>query len=409
MSKNIQVHRYEFTPIEQLEIEIVERKGKGHPDTLCDASVETLSRKLSQYYIDHYGVILHHNVDKCSLAGGRSEPCFANLDPNGGEIIKPIYICVIGRATADILKEGKLDRIPIDVLAQESVLECVKESVRNLNTELHLQIDSKIHSGSGDLVTLFGHKNVVPLSNDTSFGVGFAPFSETENLVLRVENFLNSPEMYKKIPAIGEDIKVMGLRQRDQIHLTIAIAMVAKHCDDLDAYLNIKEEVKNEVLDLASGLTRYEVVCDVNRADIPEKESVYITVTGTSCESGDDGQVGRGNRVNGLITPCRPMSLEASAGKNPVNHVGKLYNVLANQIAIRIVNEVNGVQEAYLRILSQIGKPISEPLVAYAHLMTEEGSTWNVIKEEAEAITDEELKNITNLTEKFLHKQVSVY
>ena len=112
---NLQVLRYDYTPIEKQEIEIVERKGKGHPDTLCDASVENLSRILSQYYLDHYGIILHHNVDKCSLAGGRSEPVFANIDSNGGEIITPIYICVIGRATADILKEGKLDRIPIDV------------------------------------------------------------------------------------------------------------------------------------------------------------------------------------------------------------------------------------------------------------------------------------------------------
>ncbi len=405
---NLQVLKYNYTPIEKQEIEIVERKGKGHPDTLCDASVENLSRKLSQYYLDHYGVILHHNVDKCSLAGGRSEPVFANVDPNGGEIITPIYICVIGRATADILKEGKLDRIPIDVLSREAVLENVKESVRNLDTAKHLQIDSKVFQGSGDLVTLFGHKDQIPLSNDTSFGVGFAPFSETENLVFDVEQFLNSPSTHKRIPAIGEDIKVMGLRQRDKIHLTVAIAMVAKECDDVDAYMNIKNQIKNEILDLAAKSTKYEVACDVNRADIPEKGSVYITVTGTSSESGDDGQVGRGNRVNGIITPCRPMSLEASAGKNPVNHVGKLYNVLANEIADEIVCKVKGVNEAYLRLLSQIGKPISEPLVAFASLLTEEGSAWNVIKSESEAIINQELQSITDLTRKFLEKKVTV-
>jgi S-adenosylmethionine synthetase len=405
---NIQVHKYDSTPIEKLAVEIVERKGKGHPDTICDASVETLSRLLSKYYIEHYGMILHHNVDKCSLAGGRSEPKFAREDPNGGELITPIYICVIGRATSDILRENKLDRIPIDVLTRKAVLECIRDSVRNLNPELHLQIDSKIFQGSGDLVTLFGHKQEIPLANDTSFGVGFAPFSQTENLVLKVEKFLNSKETHKEIPAIGEDIKVMGLRTDDKIHLTCAIAMVAKECDDVDAYMNIKDQIKNAVLNLAVKNTDYEVACDVNRADIPEKKSVYITVTGTSAESGDDGQVGRGNRVNGIITPCRPMSLEASAGKNPVNHVGKLYNVLSNVIADAIVTKVDGVSEAYLRLLSQIGKPISEPLVSYAHLLTEEGASWNVVKQESEAIINEELKNITNLTQKFLKKELEV-
>ncbi|MHA1299615.1 MAG: methionine adenosyltransferase [Candidatus Helarchaeota archaeon] len=405
---NIEVIKYNFTPIEKQGIEIVERKGKGHPDTICDEAVENLSRKLSQYYLDHYGIILHHNVDKCSLAGGRSEPVFAKEDKNGGEIITPIYICIIGRATADILKEGKLDRIPIDVLTREAVLETVKESVRNLNTDLHLQIDSKIFSGSGDLVTLFGHKDKIPLANDTSFGVGFAPFSETENLVFKVEKFLNAAKTHQRIPAIGEDIKVMGLRNGDKINLTCAIAMVAKECDDVDAYMNIKDEIRNEILDLAVKSTKYEVACVVNQADIPEKGSVYITVTGTSAESGDDGQVGRGNRVNGLITPCRPMSLEATAGKNPVNHVGKLYNVLANKIADKIVCNVNGVSEAYLRILSQIGSPISEPLMAYASLLTEEGTAWNVAKDEAQTIIDEELKNITDLTEMFLKRKLTV-
>jgi S-adenosylmethionine synthetase len=51
--------------------------------------------------------------------------------------------------------------------------------------------------------------------------------------------------------------------------------------------------------------------------------TVYLTVTGTSAEAGDDGEVGRGNRVNDLITPYRPISLEAAAGKNPVTHVGQ--------------------------------------------------------------------------------------
>ena len=68
----------------------------------------------------------------------------------------------------------------------------------------------------------------------------------------------------------------------------------------------------------------------VNALDDPkasDESGIYLTVTGLSAEQGDDGEVGRGNRVNGLITPSRAMSLEAAAGKNAVAHVGKLYNL----------------------------------------------------------------------------------
>ncbi len=57
----------------------------------------------------------------------------------------------------------------------------------------------------------------------------------------------------------------------------------------------------------------------VNTADDIKKKSVFLTVTGTSAEMGDDGSVGRGNRCNGLITPNRPMSMEATSGKNPID------------------------------------------------------------------------------------------
>ena len=58
---------------------------------------------------------------------------------------------------------------------------------------------------------------------------------------------------------------------------------------------------------------------------------MYLTVLGTSADGADGGQVGRGNRVNGLISLHRPMSTEAAAGKNPVSHVGKIYNLLAHR------------------------------------------------------------------------------
>jgi S-adenosylmethionine synthetase len=94
-----------------------------------------------------------------------------------------------------------------------------------------------------------------------------------------------------------------------------------------------------------------------------DEDGIYLTVTGTSAEHGDDGQVGRGNRVNRLITPLRTMSLEAAAGKNPVSHVGKLYNVSSLEIARSLVTSVPDLREVGVQLLSAIGQPVNQPLL----------------------------------------------
>jgi S-adenosylmethionine synthetase len=101
----------------------------------------------------------------------------------------------------------------------------------------------------------------------------------------------------------------------------------------------------------------------INAADHLPTGAVYLTVTGTSAEAGDDGEVGRGNRVNALITPCRPMSLEAAAGKNPVTHVGKIYNTLARDIAAALTR-MPETAAAQCTMVSRIGAPVSSPALA---------------------------------------------
>src|SRR5450759_5725553 len=90
------------------EVEIVERKGIGHPDTICDALAETLSRNLCQEYQRRFGQLLHHNVDKALLCGGRAAATFG-----GGSVIAPINIYLAGRAIADVGGEA----IPIKEIA----------------------------------------------------------------------------------------------------------------------------------------------------------------------------------------------------------------------------------------------------------------------------------------------------
>ena len=138
-----------------------------------------------------------------------------------------------------------------------------------------------------------------------------------ELLVLRTETLLNGRPRASRHPAWGEDIKVMGVRRDAAVSLTIACAMIGRHLSNLDDYLAETAAIRHKIQDLAADCGFDECQIHVNAADDPAAGSVYLTVTGTSAEAGDDGEVGRGNRVNGLITPYRPMSLEAVAGRIP--------------------------------------------------------------------------------------------
>ncbi|HII66717.1 MULTISPECIES: methionine adenosyltransferase [Thermococcus] len=401
-NRNIIVEELVRTPIEMQKVELVERKGIGHPDSIADGIAEAVSRALSREYIRRYGIILHHNTDQVEVVGGRAYPRFG-----GGEVIKPIYILLSGRAVEFVDKE----MFPVHEVAIRAAKNYLKKRVRHLDVDNHVIIDSRIGQGSVDLVGVFNKvkENPIPLSNDTSFGVGYAPLSETEKIVLETERLLNSEEFKKKWPAVGEDIKVMGLRKGEEIDLTIAAAIVDSEVQNPQEYMEVKEGIYNAIKELTSKYTNRDVNIYVNTADDPDKDIYYITVTGTSAEAGDDGSVGRGNRVNGLITPNRHMSMEAAGGKNPVSHVGKIYNILANLIARDIAEEVEGVQEVYVRILSQIGKPIDEPLVASIQAIPKPGYKVEQFERQTYEIADEWLANITKIQKMILEDKINVF
>jgi S-adenosylmethionine synthetase len=232
------------------------------------------------------------------------------------------------------------------------------------------------------------------LANDTSCGVGYAPLSDLERVVQRVERELNSPAAKRAHPEIGEDVKVMGVRRGERIALTLACAFVGLHCADVDDYLAKKRGVAALAADAARGETALAVEVEVNTADDPGRGSLYLTVTGTSAEAGDDGEAGRGNRVNGLITPCRPMTLESAAGKNPVTHVGKLYNLAAGLVAQSLVEELPGVAEAECRLVSQIGRAVRDPQLADVRLRCASGVRAEALAPRASEILRGHLERI---------------
>jgi len=83
----LEISHLDAPAVGSLPLEIVERKGVSPPDTICDALAEELSRSLSRYHLDHFGLILQHNVDKGLLCGGQAHARFG-----GGEVWQPIDI-----------------------------------------------------------------------------------------------------------------------------------------------------------------------------------------------------------------------------------------------------------------------------------------------------------------------------
>lgn len=383
-------------------VEIVERKGIGHPDTVCDALAEELSRAYSRYCLEQFGLVMHHNVDKALLWGGISHPCFG-----GGEVISPIEIFLAGRATCDY----KGVKVPIDKLVAESSTNWINKHFHTLDPDQHIKFHSLIRPGSADLVELYlrQEQTGVTLANDTSCGVGYAPMSELEYVVLQVEKYLNSREIKNQYPAYGEDIKVMGIRKGELLDLTVACAFIDRYISDVDDYVNKKTLLINLIEQAIKTVSNKQATVTVNAADDITSGSLYLTVTGTSAESGDDGEVGRGNRVNGLITPCRPMNMEAAAGKNPVTHVGKLYNIVAQRIAIALVEEVGAVLEANCYLVSRIGSPIHEPQVIDLQVSVPGGIISSNIKTQVDGIVNEQLGRIYQIRQEMIAGEISVY
>lgn len=398
--RNIRVQALDRNAVEDQQIEIVERKGIGHPDSICDGVAESVSCALAREYIDRIGKVLHYNTDETQLVAGNAAPAFG-----GGEVLQPIYLLIVGRAT----KTYEGTRFPAERIALKAAKDYLRNHIPQLDLETDIVVDVKFGEGSGDLQTVFGDAGVsVPMANDTSFGVGHAPYTETEQIVLNVERRLNT-DLGADDPAIGPDVKIMAKRENDTIDLTVASAIIDRYVSDLDAYRAKLETVESFVHSVADDYTDRDVNVFVNTADDLDAESVYLTVTGTSAEQGDDGSVGRGNRANGLITPNRSMSMEATSGKNPVNHIGKIYNLLSTDIAHTVVEETPSIRDLRIRLLSQIGRPIDQPHIADAFVVTDDSKSVAAVEDDIIRVIDEELGDVTSITERAIHGNLRTF
>lgn len=373
-------------------IEIVERKGLGHPDTICDGLAEAVSLALCRAYRERFGAILHHNVDKVLLRGGEARPAFG-----GGELISPIEIYLAGRATRSV----KGAELPIEELSVDACRGWLRQHLPALDAARHVKLHILLRPGSQDLVDVFARQQRAGrvLANDTSCGVGYAPLNRLERTTYAVEQHLNSAAVKRDHPEIGSDIKIMGVRQGGDLRFTVAAALIGAHVVDIADYLDKKVQIVEMVRGIAREVTGRDAAgVEVNAADDPPR-SVYLTATGTSAEAGDDGEAGRGNRANGLITPYRPMTMESVAGKNPVNHVGKLYNLTAGLIAANLTSKVEGILAAQCLMVSEIGRPIEQPQIVDLQILPAPGMRLASLARHAEDIVRRHLTSVFRLVD----------
>lgn len=378
-------------PGETQRFEVVERKGIGHPDTICDAIMEDVSLALCREYEAAFGRVLHFNVDKCLLAAGVTEPRIG-----GGRVLAPMRLIYGDRAAAEC--GGK--RIDLAAIAESAAKQWIRSHLRFVDPDRYVVFQSELKEGSPELAGLFDRASIG--ANDTSAAVGYAPLTETEQLMLRCERELNSPTFKQRFPEAGEDVKIMGYRRDRELMLTVAVAFVDRFVPDAATYFARKQEMTAALTEtLTRGLrTLDRVRVTLNTLDDPARgdSGLYLTVLGTSAEGGDSGQVGRGNKVSGLISLNRPIGTEAVAGKNPVSHVGKIYTLLAHRLAADVHARVPGIREVYVWFGSQIGAPLDQPAMAYTQVLLEPGCALSDVQPAVAAIIQDGLANLDAFT-----------
>jgi S-adenosylmethionine synthetase len=344
------------SPVAARRVELVERKGLGHPDTICDSLVEAIAVALNRLYQERAGAVLHYNIDKALLVAGQCEKGFG-----WGAVTRPMTLIVGDRATLDI---GGVT-LPVEETMREAVEAWVGAHLPRVRPGKDLTVRSVLAAGSAELRAIFQASAGPVASNDTSGASGWAPFSPTEQIVLEIEQFLNGVGFKARFPDTGQDVKVFGVREDERLTATIAMPLFSTDTPSEAAYYARKEEI---LAALAAHFQEAPLALEwrLNNLDARGRgaDGAYLTVTGTSAEDADSGQVGRGNRVGGLIAHARPTSGEAAAGKNAVAHAGKVYGALSHHLAGRVHARCPQLLEVYVHLMARIGEPVDRPWAA---------------------------------------------
>lgn len=322
--------------------ELVERKGLGHPDTLADAIAEEVSCSYSQYCIERFDTILHHNIDKLYIGAG-----FYHRDFGEKRMIKPVRVVTNGRISNSFGDQ----EIPVADIQRKAIKNVLRERLPNLDLSEELVIDtnSTQHTKNSHWFTPRDIKDVpdavYQTANDTSVCVAHAPMTVSENLAFQLERFLWDQDsegcISPKFSYVGQDVKVMVLREERKISVVLCLPQLAHKTTDWEEYHFRNTQLSKLLSAEAESIVgeSYEIDLKVNpsRGSIP---LVYLLANGSCIDCGEEGLVGRGNSFSGVISIMRQHSVEAASGKNPQYHTGRVMGYLTDRLAKAIYRDL---------------------------------------------------------------------
>lgn len=351
---------------ELLAQEVVERKGLGHPDTLVDGIAEFSEVQYAKHCLERFGAIPHHNLDKAMLLGGLCLQQFG-----GNDFQSPLRMMFMGRAS----KSFGGEEIPLAEIQDEAARIYLQRVMPHLDTA-----DSRVY-GAESLTSdhstrpfWFSPRSIedlpeymveMPRANDTATMISYWPLTDTERLTLDLEGFFyNDDEHGMPVPRfdfVGQDIKVMSVRNGNVIKSTLAIPQVTTHTSDAKEYFDrerylevvLQEYAQNKIGDTAIA----QVV--VNTQTKGPNPRPYLVTGGSCTDFGEEGAVGRGNKTHGIISSFRPNTMEAPHGKNPTYFVGKLLGYQADFIAKTVYETLGARCQVVLQ--ANLGDELFDP------------------------------------------------
>lgn len=345
--------------------EVVERKGVGHPDTVSDSLAEKISVDYSRYCLENFGVVLHHNVDKVGVLGG----CI-DLNWGNAHLKKPIRIILDGR----ISRCFGSHKIPVYEIAEKAIKTQIVKNLPRLDVSKDIEIIdmSTDYSKNPYWFNPRGLEDVPEnqslFANDTSAVISYWGLTTTETLALALEGFFYKAVGVPRYSYIGQDIKVMIVRNMKFYDITLCVPFFAQDISKEAVYWEMKEKITEELIAFTKDILPLDATFRlvVNTQDQGKDQKAtnnirgfYLVCTGGALDYGEEGFVGRGNNRLGFISSGRPYTMEAACGKNPIYHVGKVLGVVADRLSKELASKFKGGFEVWL--IARNGDPLFEP------------------------------------------------
>lgn len=389
--------------------EVVERKFRGHPDSLADMVAQTFAQK---YILEAWNkfpeferkYFPNFSADKVTLAGASS-----SIENNKITIKSPVSALLIGKITQNV---GDID-MGVDALFKASIEDVLSTCLHTNDYKEHVVrqmyavnlagVDRGNHyynpKTTADLITALQKET---FATSTVYVVAYAPLSITEKLSIFLDNYTNSLEFIYSFPAIGSDIKALIRRNSSEFNISLCLPVRPEITDTISGYNDVIKTVTEALESVIhnflkkNGYNDLKIHMHVNTKDTETKK--YFAVWGTALSKGDIGAVGRGNRQQGFISGIRPSTNEAISGKNPYHFSGVIYQIVADNIANEIYQKTGLKNIVY--ITANNGDPLDKPNLIDVLLESNDNTSKIIIDE----IINNALANLDALRSDYIHE-----